>query len=145
MTAEVSVWIIESDLAAMTPVAEGVRAFAERVLGNETASDVELAFVEAVSNVFRHGYGSGGGPVRVEASGTPATGMTLRIHDWGRPIPGEALAEAGLSRFDFDPDNLENVPAGGMGLSLITAVMDDVAYRSDEGQNVLTLRKGPGV
>jgi serine/threonine-protein kinase RsbW len=70
--------------------------------------------------------------------------MTLRIHDWGRPIPGEALAEAGVSRFDFDPDDLEGVPVGGMGLSLITAVMDDVAYRSDEGQNVLTLRKGRG-
>ncbi len=142
--AESSVWIIERDLAAMTPVAEGVRALAEQVLGREAASDVELAFVEAVSNVFRHGYGPGGGPIKVEAAGNAATGITLRIHDWGRPIPGEALAEAGLSRFDFDPDDLESIPAGGMGLSLITSVMDDVAYRSDEGQNVLTLRKGKG-
>jgi anti-sigma regulatory factor (Ser/Thr protein kinase) len=72
----------------------------------------------------------------------PGDGVTIRVHDWGRPIPGDALAGAGLSRFDFDPDDLDAIPSGGMGLSLITAVMDDVAYRSDGGQNVLTLRRG---
>jgi anti-sigma regulatory factor (Ser/Thr protein kinase) len=30
-----------------------------------------------------------------------------------------------------------------LGLSLIAALMDDVAYRSEKGQNVLTLRRGP--
>jgi serine/threonine-protein kinase RsbW len=65
--------------------------------------------------------------------------LVVRIFDWGRPIPGDALANAGLSRFDFDPTDLLEIPEGGMGLSLIASVMDEVTYRSDDGQNVLTL------
>ncbi|TNC66576.1 ATP-binding protein [Rubellimicrobium roseum] len=131
-------WILEGGLADLTPVALAVRALAEPALGEEGAGDVELALVEAVTNVIRHGYGPEGGPIRVEASVAP-TELVLRLFDWGRPIPGEALAAAGLSRFDFDPADLDALPAGGMGLSIIAAVMDEVSYRSDEGQNVLTL------
>jgi serine/threonine-protein kinase RsbW len=134
-------WILAGGLESVSPVAEGVRALALPVLGEEGAGEVELALVEALTNVIRHGYGPEGGPVRVEASALPPL-VTLRISDWGRPIPGEALAGAGLSRFDFDPDDLAELPEGGMGLSLITVLMDDVAYRSDQGQNTLTLVRG---
>lgn len=136
-------WILDSDLEALAPVAQAVRTLAEAVLGPEGAGDVELALVEALTNVVRHGYGPEGGPMKLEAMTGAGIGVIFRIHDWGRPIPGEALAQAGLSRFDFDPEDLDSIPAGGMGLSLITAVMDDVGYRSDGGQNVLTLRRDP--
>jgi serine/threonine-protein kinase RsbW len=128
-------------LEPVGPVAEAVRALAEPVLGQEGAGDVELALVEAATNVIRHGYGPQGGPIRVEAE-AGALEVVLRVYDWGRAIPGEALAGAGLSRFDFDPEDLDALPTGGMGLSLITAVMDDVGYRSDQGQNVLSMRRG---
>ena len=131
-------WILASDLDALTPVAVAVRALAEPQVGPEGAADLELALVEAVTNVIRHGYGPAGGPIRVEASEVPE-GVSVRVFDWGRPIPGDMLAQAGLSRFDFDPTDLAALPSGGMGLSIIASVMDDVSYRSDEGQNVLTL------
>ena len=132
-------WILNrSTLERIGPVSEAVRALARPILGEEGAGDVELAMVEASTNVVRHGYGPEGGPVRIEASTRPEC-VVVKISDWGRPIPGEALASAGLSRFDFDPSNLDALPEGGMGLSLIAAVMDEVTYRSDEGQNVLTL------
>lgn len=138
MTAE-RTWILDrSSLEGIAPVSEGVRILARPILGEEAAGDVELALVEAATNVVRHGYGSEGGPIRIEASEI-ANGMMVKISDWGRPIPGEALASAGLSRFDFDPSNLVDIPEGGMGLSLIASVMDEVTYRSDEGQNILTL------
>ena len=138
MTAE-RTWILDrSSLEGIAPVSEGVRTLAQPILSEEAAGDVELALVEAATNVVRHGYGSEGGPIRIEVSQIP-DGVVVRIFDWGRPIPGEALASAGLSRFDFDPSNLLEIPEGGMGLSLIAAVMDEVTYRSDEGQNVLTL------
>ena len=138
MTAE-RTWILDrSSLEGIAPVSEGVRTLVGPTLGEEGAGDVELALVEAATNVVRHGYGSEGGPIRIEVSQIP-DGVVVRIFDWGRPIPGEALASAGLSRFDFDPSNLLDIPEGGMGLSLIAAVMDEVTYRSDEGQNVLTL------
>jgi serine/threonine-protein kinase RsbW len=138
MTAE-RTWILDrSSLEGIAPVSEGVRILARPILGEEGAGDVELALVEAATNVVRHGYGPEGGPIRIEASTRPEC-VVVKIFDWGRPIPGEALASAGLSRFDFDPSDLLEIPEGGMGLSLIAAVMDEVTYRSDEGQNVLTL------
>ena len=142
MTAE-RTWILDrSSLEAIGPVSEDVRTFAGHTLGAEGAGDVELALVEAVTNVVRHGYGPEGGPIRIEGSHVP-DGLVLRIFDWGRPIPGEALAGAGARRFDFDPDDLEALPAGGMGLSLIAMLMDEVSYRCDAGQNMLRLRRGP--
>jgi serine/threonine-protein kinase RsbW len=54
-------WIIEGGLDAVAPVAEAVRALARPVLGEEGAGDLELALVEAVTNVIRHGYGHEGG------------------------------------------------------------------------------------
>lgn len=132
-------WVIDrSRLEDIGSISEAVRSLAEVELGTEGAGDVELALVEAATNVVRHGYGPEGGPIRVEALGIP-DGVVVRISDWGRPIPGEALASAGLSRFDFDPTDLSEIPEGGMGLSIIASVMDEVTYRSDEGQNVLTL------
>ena len=132
-------WVLDrSSLQEIGPISETVRSFAATSLGEEGAGDVELALAEAVTNVVRHGYGPKGGPIRIEASETPNR-LVVKISDWGRPIPGEALASAGLSRFDFDPANLLEIPEGGMGLSIIASVMDEVTYRSDEGQNILTL------
>jgi serine/threonine-protein kinase RsbW len=68
-----------------------------------------------------------------------AEGVTVRILDRGRAVPPEALGGAGRGRFDFDPENLDGVPAGGMGLSLISMLMDEVNYDSRDGQNVLSL------
>jgi serine/threonine-protein kinase RsbW len=140
--AEVGTWIIDTGLEAVGPVAEAVRALALPVLGEEGAGDLELALTEAVTNVIRHGYGPEGGPVRVEAE-VQGRQMRICIFDWGRQVPGEALAGAGLHRFDFDPEDIEGLPAGGMGLSLITVLMDEVSYRTDLGQNRLTLLRGP--
>jgi serine/threonine-protein kinase RsbW len=132
-------WILDhSSLEAISPVSEAIRSLATPHLGEEGAGDMELAFMEAVTNVVRHGYSPEGGPIRIEASEL-RKGVMVRIFDWGRPIPGEALASAGLSRFDFDPSNLEEIPEGGMGLSIIASIMDEVTYRSDEGQNILCL------
>jgi serine/threonine-protein kinase RsbW len=138
---QAAIWIIGTGLEAVGPVAKAVRDLAAPVLGEEGAGDLELALTEAVTNVIRHGYGSEGGPVRVEAD-VLGEQVQVCVFDWGRPIPGEALAGAGARRFDFDPEDLDAVPAGGMGLSLITMLMDEVSYRTDLGQNRLTLLRG---
>lgn len=131
-------WIFENGLESLTRVAVDVHALAGPTLGEEGAGDVELALVEAITNVIRHGYGPNGGPIRVEVA-AGSGGVVIRIFDWGQPIPGNALSQAGLARFDFNPENLSEIPEGGMGLSIITSTMDQVTYRSDEGQNTLTL------
>ena len=51
------------------------------------------------------------------------------------------LDNASASAFDFDPDDLINLPEGGMGLSIICAAMDEVAYETGAGGNQLFLTK----
>jgi len=41
----------------------------------------------------------------------------------------------------FDPINVENLPEGGMGLSIIHQIMDCVAYETTNGRNKLILTK----
>src|SRR4028119_1647786 len=102
-------WVLDrSSLEDIGPISEAVRSLAEPELGEEGAGDVELALVEAATNVVRHGYGPEGGPIRIEALEVPS-GLLVRIFDWGHPIPGETLASAGLSRFDFDPNDFADL------------------------------------
>jgi serine/threonine-protein kinase RsbW len=136
-------WSLErGSLEALTPIAEAVRSLAVPLLGEEAAGDVELALVEAATNVIRHGYGPEGGPLRVEAEALP-DGVVIRLLDWGRPIPAEALTAAGSARFDVDGD-LQALAEGGRGLSIIAAVMDEVSYRSEGGVNRLALVRRAG-
>lgn len=134
-------WSIDTGLNAIAPVTKTIRDLAEPIVGEQGAGDVELALVEAITNVIRHGYGPEGGPVRVEAELDDGI-VAFRIFDWGLPIPAKALAEAGLHRFEFDPEDIESLPVGGMGLSLIVVLMDDVSYTSENGQNTLSMRRG---
>jgi anti-sigma regulatory factor (Ser/Thr protein kinase) len=46
-----------SSLEDIRPTSETVRSLVALELGEERAGDVELALVEAVTNVVRHGYG----------------------------------------------------------------------------------------
>lgn len=134
-------WVLgNGSLEAISPVSQIVRALAEVDLGSEAAGDVELALVEAVTNIIRHGYDNDGGMIRIEISVT-SDSVDVRIFDWGQPIPKTSLAQAGGSRFDFDPADLEALPESGMGLLIISSVMDEVTYSSDEGRNLLTLRR----
>ena len=134
-------WVLsDGSLEAISPISQIVRALAEVELGSEAAGDIELALVEAVTNIIRHGSDSDVGMIRIEVS-VATDSVDLRIFDWGQPIPSASLAQAGGSRFDFDPADLEALPEGGMGLMIISSVMDEVTYNSDEGQNLLTLRR----
>jgi serine/threonine-protein kinase RsbW len=99
---------------------------------------LELAVVEAVSNVIRHAYGGrSGNPVDISVTVTPQ-GMIMDIRDRGVALDPGVLDRA--KEFQ-EPEGISDLPEGGMGLSIIKQVMDKVTYASRDGINTLSMAK----
>ncbi|WIJ23780.1 ATP-binding protein [Devosia sp. RR2S18] len=132
---------IDSDLDSVELVAKAVRALCSDKLGEDMLADVELSVVEAINNVIKHGYrGEKGLPVEVKIS-IKSDRVVLDIFDEAPPMPGSLLEPDTAALFDFNPENLDELPEGGMGLSLIKMTMDEISYSSQSGINRLTLTK----
>jgi anti-sigma regulatory factor (Ser/Thr protein kinase) len=87
----------------------------------EQAQDVLVAVGEAAANSIEHAYGPGEGSVEVDAVASEGV-LEIRIRDrgaWREP--------RGTDR--------------GLGRSLMTAMMDEVTFETDEGGTIVTMRK----
>ncbi|HNA21486.1 MAG TPA: ATP-binding protein [Agitococcus sp.] len=118
-----------------------------RVLADEfglemmACTEIELAVVEAVTNVVKHGLNkSPDALIEITLYSTDQL-LAITIFDQGIPMPADALDAADGSVFDYIAEDIEGWPTSGMGLSLIKAVMDEVQYNHDETGNTLRLIK----
>jgi serine/threonine-protein kinase RsbW len=97
---------------------------------------VETAVDEACSNIIEHGYqGEGIGDIEVSVEITEK-GLTIILHDNGRPFDPEAVPDP-----DLDAP-LEERESHGLGLYFMRELMDEVhfAFTIEDG-NTLTLVK----
>lgn len=93
-------------------------------------NEMITAFGEAFNNVATHGYRDcADGMLDVEADVSP-NAMTLRLSDTGRQVDFASVV----------PPDLDSIPEGGMGIFMIHAMVDEVAYQGGD-PNVLTLTK----
>lgn len=101
---------------------------------------LELATVEAVTNIVRHGWHNEAGH-EIELTLTRRQDeLEVLICDRGKPIPSDAFV-ASQCALNFDPKDVSNLPTGGLGLALIHTVADRLSYESVEGVNKLRLFK----
>jgi len=119
-------------------ISDFVRGAGQRLrLTDDVQFDIDLAVEEASTNIVRHAYGpdrAGDIEVRVEAA---VDAVRITLTDWGLPF------EADPSHLAVDVP-LEQRAQGGMGLLLVSKLMDDVARETAStpgGPNVLTLVK----
>ena len=113
-----------------------VEAFGETEgLGAETIFSVNLALDEVVTNVIRYAHDDGRQhPIVVRLTLEPGV-LTADVEDDGRPFnPLEAPAP------DLEA-SIEHRPIGGLGIHLVRSVMSSVAYRRENGRNVLKMQK----
>lgn len=116
-----------------------VGEFARRVgLSAETQHAFDLSLVEWLTNIISYAYddarehwitlrflvGEGEARVEVEDDGREFNPLTLPPVDTSAP--------------------LETRPIGGLGIHMVRRLMDQVLYRRDNGQNILTLIKRTG-
>ncbi len=103
-----------------------------------TAYQVEVSVVEAVNNAVKHAYkNQAGHDVEVLIS-LFEDRIVFEVCDVGRSMDSERIP---TSTIDFDPNRMEKLPEGGMGLHIIRSTMDSVEYRKTERRNVLTMSK----
>jgi serine/threonine-protein kinase RsbW len=132
---------IDASLEEVSRVCAQVAALARSRGGEEWAGTLDLGLTEAMTNVVRHGY-SGRAGLYIDVRCTDdGQWLQLQLGDCGTPIPAPLWAAADGSVFDFDPNDVQTVPEGGMGLSLIRACFDESSYHSDAQGNHLLLRK----
>lgn len=97
--------------------------------------DLRLAVEELFTNIIRHAYPEGPGPVRVSVT-SDARAVTVTVEDQGLPFdPADAPAPDTMSAW-------EDRPIGGLGWHLVRQCVDEIGYRPGVGGgNVVTLTK----
>lgn len=96
--------------------------------------EVQLAVDEAVTNVIQHSYAKTNGSITLTTNHT-ADLLEIAIRDRGRPFNPDDVPEPDL----ISP--LEQRRTGGLGLYLMRKLMDQVDFRFENGENILTMIK----
>lgn len=125
--------VVTAELLAVRELALFLREVcAEAQVGDCEVLDLELAMVEAATNVVEHGYSDReGGAVALQVCVRPG-GVTLTLTDTGKPAPEGVFSNRTA---------LDMAALSGRGISIIQACVDGVEYTSRAGCNRLTLHK----
>ncbi|RRZ92247.1 ATP-binding protein [Erwinia sp. 198] len=103
---------------------------------------LDLALCEAASNIIRHGYADQKEAGYRVIFSHDAAAITIVLIDQGLPVPAALLSSRRPDEEEsVTSSGLENVSEGGRGIALIYACVDSISYRSDSGENQLTLSK----
>lgn len=141
-TSGVQVYCAQFDatLSELSRVCAEIGALAETRAGADWAAEINLGLTEALSNVVRHAYDNTAGRISLSCVETEEAWL-LTLNDNGVPIPQERVDSEDESVFDFDPQDLQSLPEGGMGLALIRRCFDRVSYQAGRDGNCLSLVK----
>jgi serine/threonine-protein kinase RsbW len=132
---------VPATLTAVSQLCEDIERLFAGHAGDAAAGEVRLGLMESLVNIVRHGFEEPADQaIGVRCIAGPQRWCFI-VFDQGRPIPADRFRAADGTVFEFDPDDIESIPEGGMGLSLIRAVFDQVAYRATAEGNELLLTK----
>jgi len=95
----------------------------------------QIAFDEVLTNVADYAYGGAGGEIDVRVA-LDANVLAAEVIDSGPEF--DPLQSAPPPDLDSD---IEDRAIGGLGLHLVTAMMDEVSYRRSTQHNHLRLKK----
>ena len=102
----------------------------------KTVMQIDVAIDEIYSNIVNHGYRGKPGPVTVKVlEKQEPHAVCVRFSD--EAVPYNPLTNA-------DPDitlSAEERGVGGLGIYMVKKTMDDMKYKYENGQNVLTIIK----
>ncbi len=97
---------------------------------------LRLAAEEVLVNVISYAYPEQDGEVTVSTDRTPVRkGLRVEVSDSG--IPFDPLAKPAP---DLDVP-VDERKIGGLGIFLVRELMDEVSYRHENGENILTFVK----
>ena len=128
---------IISDYGSVALVNKQIRFFLElHGIEQHISNAVEICLTEALNNVIKHSY-KGDNTKSIDLVVKKDTNnFEIIIIDTG--LPRENLV---VTKLDFDPKDINNLPESGMGLYIIEQLMDEMKYYTKEGKNYFTIKK----
>lgn len=127
---------IVNDLRDIAGVGEKVGAFcAEHGLAEEVSFEVHLALDELLTNTIDYGYDNDNEHRIDLLLRLQGDTLTVEIADDGRAFDPLQAAEPDMGA------SLQDRARGGLGIYLVRKMMDSVAYRRQDGRNIVTLTK----
>ena len=136
-------FIIDSNLENVPLIGMSVNKLCSSASFSDIDSfNIELCVVEAVTNSIKHSCcGESGHEIKVVFTLTQED-VKLDICDTGAcSMNPEALDKAVIKPPGDNITDIEGIAEGGRGLGIMKEIMDSVTYRSEEGENCLTLIK----
>ncbi len=134
--------VIESNLADVPLIGIAVNRFCTYAGFRETdAFNVELCVTEGVTNAIKHAYAGKGGQEVTVIFSLSSKEAVFEVCDRGKPMDPEKLKRAALNGLKSDETSIFSIRESGRGLGIMKEMMDEVAYRSENGINFLTLKK----
>lgn len=128
---------ITSEYHNINFVNKKIKAFCleERVPIN-VVDAVEICLTEALNNVIKHSYeGKSGNKIDLIV-GISNTKIDIDIMETGLP-----RTNFDKPKLEFDPNDINSAPEGGMGLYIIDSLMNSTSYISKNGLNITSFSK----
>ncbi|TSA28512.1 MAG: ATP-binding protein [Ignavibacteriales bacterium] len=128
---------INSDYGNVTLVNKQIRFFLElHGIEQHISNAVEICLTEALNNVIKHSYKNDDTKSIDLIVKKETNYFEITIIDNG--LPRKNLT---VSKLDFDPQDINNLPESGMGLYIIEQLMDEMKYYTQDGKNYFLLKK----
>ena len=100
-----------------------------------TAQRLALAVDEATTNSIKHAYGGAAGHEVELRFWESLDELRIEVVDDGRALDRRAIPQVDLARY------VSEGRTGGLGVHLMSRIMDTVAFRRVAGRNVCCMRK----
>jgi len=136
-------FIIDSNLENIPLIGMSVNKLCSSAsFPNIDSFNIELCVVEAITNSIKHACcGEPGYEIKVVFTLTQEDVM-LDICDTGACPMNPGKLDKAVIKFSGDNvTDIEGIAEGGRGLGIMKEIMDSVIYRSEAGENCLTLIK----
>ncbi|PID59414.1 MAG: hypothetical protein CR986_05955 [Ignavibacteriae bacterium] len=108
----------------------------ENGVSDSTVREVELCLAEALNNIIKHSYkGEPGNKIYIDFTHKEDE-FKIKLTDFG-----EARKNLDKPTLEFDPEDIDSLPEGGMGLFIIDQIMNKTSYEIEGNQNIFTMIK----
>ena len=114
-----------------------IKTFCEDLhMAENQIKEIELSLAEALNNIIKHAYqGVQNKIINIEIEYSN-NNITINLID-----NGIARKNLNKPKLEFDPENIDSLPEGGMGLFIIEQLMDENIYKRENDKNIFTLIK----
>lgn len=129
-------FVISNKVEELTVLASNVDEIADRWnLSAQVSMNIDLALEEAVSNIIFYAFtDKENHEIRIDIS-LSGKDLKLRIEDEGIPFDPTIVKKPDINL------PAEERPVGGLGIFLVSEIMDSVSYTREDGKNILVMNK----